>query len=113
MRQHRRIAAVFALFALALSFAETARAAVCGEPAAEVSSHSQHNMPDHAPGQRDSMPECPLGTALQVGCAPSASLPAENTVEFSTPPTAQRLAAFDIVMPHATRTAAIFHPPRS
>ena len=110
MRRRRRIAALFALVALVLSITETARAAVCEELAQPMSSDMQHNMPDR--GHNESMPQCPLGAALQVGCAPSASLPAENTTEFSTPATAQRLAVFDVVMPHALRTAAIFHPPR-
>ena len=112
MRRHRRIAALFALVALALSVAESARASVCAEPVADMSSHTGHGMPEPAPSQSDPMPDCPLGTALQNGCAPSASLPAGHTVELTTSATAQLVNIVDAVMPHALRTAAIFHPPR-
>lgn len=101
----RRVAAVFALIALAFSFAETASASACEHAAAAQAEHSSHH-DSSVPAPQD----CPLG--LANSCAVSVSLPAAQTfVVESTPEHALAVTPDGDVVNLITITA-IFHPPR-
>lgn len=101
----RRVAAVFALIALAFSFAETANVSACEHTAAAQAEHSSHH-DSPAPAPQD----CPLGVANS--CAVSVSLPAAQVFVVETTPEHTLAIAPDGDVVNLITTTAIFHPPR-